>query len=208
LKFQRGAIKGMELESYEGLITPKKIFFVGGHPLGLPIKFERPKNIYNCLRAEINIKKIPKYLIGKKIVFSSPLKVSTNRPMFEADFFENKIELNIVVQKKNGSKVEFIKDAILEELKQDLKYLFFDAKIDIISCEMKFTHDIFIEENNKNNNIKGEFKFKNKLSDLLFTLDPIKLHRPKNVFYLGPYNDGFLGTLSSLIEIYRWQERI
>lgn len=208
LKFHRGIIKGMELQSYEGLINPKKVIFVGGHPLGLPIKFERPKNIYHCLFVRLQTSKVPIDLVGKKIVFSSPMKMSTQRPMFEADFFENSIELNVVVQKKNGIKIDFIKNQILEEILSDLSYIFESSNFTIQDSYLKFTHDIFIEELNQSNKLKDDFNLKTKLSEILYLKDPLSFIRPKNVYYLGPYNDGFLGTLSSLIEIYRWQEKI
>lgn len=208
IKFNRGNVRSILLESFEGHISPKKLIFVGGHPIGLPVKFERPKNIFNCLQAEVLVDNIPKHLIGKKLVFSSALKMGTNRPMFEADFFENKIELNIVVAKKNGIKVSFIKEQVKEDLMNDFEYLFSEFRMNILDIEMNFTHDIFIEENIKTYRLKDEFKVKNKLADLLFNVGPAIINRPKNVHYLGPYNDGFLGTLSSLVEIRKWQDRL
>lgn len=208
LKYQKGMVKGLLLESYEGHITPQKLIFVGGHPMGLPIKFERPKNIYNCLQAEILVENLPKRLIGKKIVFSSSLKISTSRPMFEADFFENKIQLNIVVAKKNGIKVSFIEEQVKKDLTTDMKYLFPDFDINIIDMAMNFTHDIFIEETTRLDKLKDDFKGQNKFAQFLINSGPLIFNRPKNVHYLGPYNDGFLGTMSSLIEIRKWQDRI
>lgn len=208
IKFNRGSVKGILLESFEGHISPKKLIFVGGHPMGLPIKFERPKNIFNCLSACILVESIPAHLIGKKIVFSSSLKMGTNQPIFEADFFENKIELNIVVAKRNGIKVSFIKEQMSKDLLNDFEYLFADLKLKIIDIEMNFTHDIFIEEQFRPHRLKDDFKMKNKLADLIFNVGPVIFNRPKNVHYLGPYNDGFLGTLSSLVEIRKWQDRL
>lgn len=208
LKFQRGVIKGLELESYDGLVLPKKIIFVGGHPMGLSIRFERPRNVFNCLSVEVDCNNIPHELIGRRIIFSSVMKVSTSRPLFELHISENKLVLNIVVQKKNGIKVEFIQGQILEDLKSDLNFIFPNWDVQFGKYSMKFSHDIFIEEFSNSQKIKNEFKLKNKLTDLLFFMDPILFNRPKNVYYLGPYNDGFLGTLSSLIEIHKWQKEI
>jgi hypothetical protein len=208
VKFHRGVVKGLLLESFEGHITPQKIIFVGGHPMGLPIKFERPKNIYNCLQAEVLVNNIPKHFVGKKIVFSSSMKISTGRPMFEADFFENRIELNIVVAKRNGVKVSFIEEQVKKHLEEDFKFLFPEYDFKILDMAMNFTNDIFIEESVNLNRLKDDFKVKNKFAELIFNAGPLIFNRPKNVHYLGPYNDGFLGTLSSLIEIRKWQERI
>lgn len=208
IKFNRGSVKGILLESFEGHISPKKLIFVGGHPIGLPIKFERPKNIFNCLSATILVESIPTHLIGKKIVFSSSLKMGTNQPMFEADFFVDKIELNIVIAKRNGIKVSFIKEQMSKDLLNDFEYLFADLKLKILDIEMNFTHDIFIEESFKKYRLKDDFKVKNKLHDMIFNVGPLIFNRPKNVHYLGPYNDGFLGTLSSLVEIRKWQDRL
>jgi hypothetical protein len=95
-----------------------------------------------------------------------------------------------------------------KDLLNDFEYLFAGLNLKILDIEMNFTHDIFIEEQIRKYRLKDDFRMKNKLADMLFNVGPAIFNRPKNVHYLGPYNDGFLGTLSSLVEIRKWQDRL
>ena len=56
LKFQSGLVKGFELESFEGLIKPKKMAFIGGYPVGLPIRLKTSSASYNCLNVKLTFK--------------------------------------------------------------------------------------------------------------------------------------------------------
>jgi hypothetical protein len=208
IKFHKGVVKGLELESYEGFVFPKKVVFVGGQPLGLPLSFKNPRAVYNCLNLISTNEILPKHLIGKKMIFTSPMKISTDFPVMEILFHQNAIEFNLVIRKQNGTKIDFIKQKMIKELKSDLYYLYPELNLNFNDVVMKFTHDIFIEDNNYKSKTKNMFGLKLKITDLLFENNPLKFIRPKNVYYLGPYNDGFLGTFSSLIEVQAWQEKI
>lgn len=210
LRFQSGLVKSFELESFDGIIRPKKMAFIGGYPVGLPIKLKTSKSAsYNCLNVEFTFKDtVPKLLEGKKCVFTSAIKIGTDRPFWEVNLSGNKAVFNIIMAKKEGSKIDFIYDRIKNLLVEDMFFLFPEYKFELLNCSMKFTLDVFIEDKDYNAHKRTEATLKKKLTEVLEDSAPLLISRLKNVLYFGPYNEDSLGTFSSLVEIKRWRESL
>lgn len=210
LKFQKGLVQSFELESYDGIIRPNKMAFVGGFPVGLPAKLGKMNSSsYGCLAVDFVLEGLaPKILIGKKYVFTSQMKTGTDYPFWEVYFNENKATFNVIMAKKEGTKIDFIYDRVKEILCQDLKFLFPEFEFVVVDCQMKFTLDVFIEDKDFNAHLRSEGGLKKRLRDALEDSSPLFFSRLKNVLYFGPYNEESLGTFSSLVEIKRWQESL
>lgn len=209
LKFQSGLVKSFELESFEGIIKPKKMAFIGGYPVGLPIRLKTSSVSYNCLNVTIEFDKLlPKLLTNKKVLFSSPMKIGTDRPFWEVFFKEKTAEFNIIMAKREGTKVDFIKDRVLSLLEADLAFLFPEYQFPIKNVEMKYTLDVFIEDKDFMAYKRVESSLGMKLVEVLEDSAPLIFSRLKNVLYFGPYNEDALGTFSSLVEIKRWRESL
>lgn len=209
LKFQSGLVKSFELESFEGLIKPKKMAFIGGYPVGLPIKLKTSSASYNCLNVTLTFKNAVSALLdSKKVLFSSPMKIGTERPFWEVNFESNKAVFNIIMAKREGTKIEFIKDRVLEFLRADLEFLFPEFEFEIEQAEMRFTLDVFIEDKNYEAYKRQDASIATKLVHVIEDSAPLIFSRLKNVLYFGPYNEDALGTFSSLIEIKKWQEKL
>ncbi len=209
LKFQRGLVKSFELESFEGIIRPKKMAFIGGYPVGLPIRLKTSTASYNCLNVTITLdERVPSFLNTKKIVFSSPSKIGTDRPFWEVYFHDKVAVFNIIMAKREGSKVDFIKDRVIQLLKEDLNTLFPEYNLGFSEVEMKYTLDVFIEDKDYKAHLRTETSLGTKLVEVLEDSAPLIFSRLKNVLYFGPYNEDSLGTFSSLIEIKKWRESL
>lgn len=209
LKFQRGLVKSFELESFEGIIRPKKMAFIGGYPVGLPIRLKTSSVSYNCLNVSLKFKSsLPGLLKNKKVIFSSPMKIGTDRPLWEVNFFEKEAVFNIIMAKREGGKVDFIKERITELLKDDLAFLYPEYNFEFSDIEMRFTLDVFIEDKNFKAHKKTESILARKFVSVLEATSPLIFSRLKNVLYFGPYNDDALGTFSSLIEIKHWSDSL
>ncbi|MBC7539913.1 MAG: hypothetical protein H7281_13915 [Bacteriovorax sp.] len=209
LKFQSGLVKSFELESFEGIIKPKKMAFIGGYPVGLPIRLKTSSVSYNCLNVSLKFNNpLPKLLKDKKVIFSSPMKIGTDRPFWEVYFSESGAVFNIIMAKREGTKVDFIKERVIKLLKDDLAYLFPEYEFEIINIEMKFTLDVFIEDKDYLAYKRIEASLGVKIVEVLEDTAPLIFSRLKNVLYFGPYNEDALGTFSSLIEIKRWRESL
>lgn len=209
LKFQSGLVKSFELESFEGIIKPKKMAFVGGYPVGLPIRLKTSSASYNCLNVSLTFShSLPQLLKNKKVLFSSPMKIGTDRPFWEVYFEESSAVFNIIMAKREGTKIEFIRERVLSLLKDDLAFLYPEYKFDIAEIEMKFTLDVFIEDKDYKAYKRVDSSFGMKLVEVLEDSAPLIFSRLKNVHYFGPYNEDALGTFSSLVEIKRWRDSL
>jgi len=211
LKFHKGFVKSFELESFDGIVKPKKMAFIGGYPVGLPIKLSSSKVLsYNCLNVEIEFaQKLPAFLHNKKCVFTSAIKIGTEKPFWEVNFNDdNKGTFNIILAKKEGIKIDFIEKAIKENLLSDLKYIFPEFTFLIQTCQMKFTLDVFIEDKNFHAHERLEASLRKRIVDVIDDSAPLFMSKLKNVLYFGPYNEDSLGTFSSLIEMKKWKESL
>lgn len=209
LKFQRGSVKSFELDSYEGAVKPDKMAFIGGYPVGLPIKLRTNTSSYNCLNVSMTFKeKLPDLLQDKKCLFSSPIKMGTDRPFWEVYFKEKTATFNVIMSKREGSKVDFIKERVTNILIDDLKYLFPEYELQLLQTDMKFTLDVFIQDKDYSAHKKIEASFGTKIVDVLEESAPMLFTRLKNVLYFGPYNEDALGTFSSLVEIKKWKDSL
>ncbi len=208
LKFQSGLVKSFELESFEGLIKPKKMAFIGGYPVGLPIKLKTASTSYNCLNVTLTFKEnVNPLLHQKKVLFTSPMKIGTDRPLWEVFFEDNKATFNIIMAKREGTKIDFIRERVLQLLIEDLAYLYPEHSFEVENADMRFTLDVFIEDKDYQayKKLGGNFA---KLIHVIEDSAPLILSKLKNVLYFGPYNEDALGTFSSLIEIKKWRETL
>ena len=210
LKSQKGFLQSFELESFDGIIKPNKMAFIGGFPVGLPIKLGKTNAAsYNCLNVEITFKNTtPALLDGKKYVFTSPMKIGTDQPFWEVYFNGSTAIFNVIMAKKEGLKIEFIYDRVKDILIKDLKFLFPEFEFLVSDCQMKFTLDVFIEDKNFNAYKRLDVGLKKRLVHVLEDSAPLLISRLQNVLYFGPYNEDSLGTFSSLVEIKRWKESL
>ena len=210
LKFQSGLVTSFELESFDGIIKPNKMAFIGGYPVGLPIKLKTTSSAsYNCLHVEFEFKEnLPALLENKKCVFTSPIKIGTDRPFWEVYFSGKKAVFNIIMAKKEGTKIDFIYERVKNLLIEDLHYLFPEYELDVLDCKMKFTLDVFIEDKDFLAHKRVDSTLKKKLVEVLEDSAPLFMSKLKNVLYFGPYNEDSLGTFSSLVEIKRWRESL
>jgi hypothetical protein len=213
LKFQQGLLKSFELESFDGVIKPQKVAFIGGYPVGLPIKLKTgPSRSFYCLQVKLKFKSelLPLFR-QKKFVFTSKIKVGTDRPFWEVNFDNHSATFNLITNKKEGTKIDFIKDKMLDLLLSDLRYLFPESEWEIeenSTSDMHFTLDVFLEDKNFKAHLKNNFAFKKRVVDVFEDSAPLFMSSLKNVTYFGPYNEEALGTYSSLIEMKNWRDRL
>jgi hypothetical protein len=115
---------------------------------------------------------------------------------------------NLILAKKEGTKIEFISEITKELLLSDLAYLFPEFDLKIAHTQMKFTLDVFIEDKDFKAHERLEASLSKKIVDVIEDSAPLLMSRLKNVLYFGPYNEDSLGTFSSLIEMKKWKESL
>ena len=136
------------------------------------------------------------------------MKIGTDWPFWEVHFKESTAVFNIIMAKREGGKVDFIKERVIKLLLDDLIYLFPEYEFEMHNFEMKFTLDVFIQDKDYKSYKRIDASFGKKLVEVLEDSAPLIFSKLKNVLYFGPYNEDALGTFSSLIEIKRWKDSL
>ena len=209
LKFQRGMVNNIELESFEGLISPMHLLFLGGEPIGLPILLKEKVSAYNAIEVTLNIKNVlPGFLLNKKIFFISPMKTGTNWPFWEASFHANSIVFTVVMVKRQGIKEEFIAEKMTKYLLEDLAFLYPEIVFDITSSSLHFTLDVLLEDNDINAHLNEQPKNHYKPVKVYSKITPFSFLKLKNVSYLGPYCGQSHGVFSALIQLQKQMESL
>lgn len=209
LKFHRGVLSSFEFESFEGIISPGHLLFIGGEPIGLPILLKEKVTVYNSQEVKFLLEKnVPHSLVGKKILFSSPIKTGTSWPFWQASFNENSIIFNIVMLKRQGIKEDFVANKVIDYLFEDLAFLFPEHKFILKNSELKFTLDVLVEDNNINAHVDEAPKVNLRPTTVYSKISPFSFFKLKNVSYLGPYSGNTHGIFSSLIHLQKRMESL
>ena len=209
LKFHRGILSSFEFESFEGIISPGHLLFIGGEPIGLPILLKEKVTAYNSLEVKFFLEKnVPLPLVGKKILFSSPLKTGTNWPFWQASFNKDSIIFNLVMIKRQGIKEKFVANKVIDYLLEDLAFLYPEHKFKLKNTELKFTLDVLLEDNNIYAHLAEAPKSNFRPTTVYSKITPFSFFKLKNVSYLGPYSGNTHGIFSSLIQLQKRMESL
>ncbi len=210
LKLQSGSIM---LESFEGHIKTKKMSFIGGATRDLPIKVKVKNKKFSCLKGNVYFQNIDQeylnyFFSGQNILFSSVLKVGTDRPFWFGSFNRDHFEVTFIVAEKSGTKESFFHGTLESLINEDFGHIYPELMGSFKLENLRFTHDHLIEDRN--------FEFSNKLQNVIPNklLSLFKLNGPnyfgalKNVYYYGPFTNDRLGTFSSVLVLKKVAARI
>jgi len=207
-QLQGSIVKGMELKSFDGLIESNQYIFMGSLPKELDFDWEQSRGQYTSLNVQIQLAQTPHFLRQKKVISSSPMRISTDRPLFEMTFFEKSIEIKWVIFRQSGTKLSFVKESVLNDIKRELLFLFPEFSFEIKAYSMNFSKDLFLVDSGFHSFGRSATKQMGKQLNLI--LSPLRKQRAKNVFFIGPSHrllKNNLGLTSTLIEIKKWQEQ-
>jgi hypothetical protein len=188
-KFHKGRPWCVELNSFEGIIHPRKLTFIGGRPKQIPLKLDT-EHLYG--NYELTVKKndlhkrsLPFFKFHAKYMGSQfPFWVETNMPGEQ----EETSFIKVFSKGHHGEKEDFIFGEIADLL---IKDKVIDRAEDI--SNIKLGDDVISGVVAKSLNLPEKMI----LRDGAFALKGEKL---KDVFYIGPCKKGPLGLLSSLME--------
>lgn len=206
LQIDKGLATSFAIEGFDGMIRPKKMVFIGNRPLELRAKKE--SSSYNCLEASVKFsKKLNKTLLDNKVVFTSPIKIGTERPLWTLEALgEDQAKMMILITQKEGRKVSFIEEVVRKIIKEDLLYLFPDSEIEVASIEMRIGKDVLVNDFNYYSHRSPVKNIKRIVFRLINHIVPNQGGKIKNTLYFGPYEMNWLGRYSSFIELRNWKE--
>tara|TARA_Y100000590_G_scaffold470440_1_gene664944 strand:+ start:33236 stop:34627 length:1392 start_codon:yes stop_codon:yes gene_type:complete len=197
--FHKSKPWSLELASYDGIIHPKNISLLGADPSGLSIKLENLGQSFGCIRVSFDFASDAKiFWENEKFLRCDKSMLGTERPLWEADFGEEKVLFKVFVKKLKGSKIEFHEKEILKMLKIDMTQIFPGLWEKLEEPTLDWGPEIWIE--GEGSKTKGDIPFPKSVM-VTNVKEPMSHERLNQVYYFGPYKEGPLGLLSSLMEI-------
>lgn len=197
--FHKSKPWSLELASYDGIIHPKNISLLGADPAGLSIRLKNPGQSYGCVRAKFKYLNSGSVLWkGEKFLRSTHKMLGTENPLWEIDFGEIELVVKIFVKKLKGSKIEFHHKTILNMLESDIEEVFPGLWNELESASLDWGPEIWIE--GQKGKYKGDIPFPKSVA-VTNVKEPMSEEQLNQVYYFGPYKEGPLGLLSSLMEI-------
>ncbi|MBT3586070.1 MAG: hypothetical protein HN509_14285 [Halobacteriovoraceae bacterium] len=200
--FHKGKPWSMELASYEGIIHPHKISFLGGSPTGMPLKLAPLAAYYGNIISVFDCdKEAAAKLEGQRIIFCNQNKIGTDFPLWEAEFSNSQLVINYFARQEKGSKIEFYRTQMEKEIRDDLVTIYPHLKDKINLISMNFGQEVLIDDSHgARRHRPGRVPLPRKVH-FRDTSRPGNGSKLSNVYYFGPYKEGPLGLLSSLMEI-------
>ena len=199
-KFYKNRPWSLELASYEGIIHPEKISFLGALPIGVPLKLG---NIGQGLQSiNISLKHPDPRLHGdgqELFICGQRDKIGTEHPLFIFKKTLEGLQIQYFQKANQGSKLSFVSEKIRNQLNEDLEGIFPKLFVEVQgNWDFSLGSEIFIEEEREKKKTSLPLVRNVELFDYS---SPSKTTKLKNVFYFGPFKEDPLGMLSSLMEM-------
>lgn len=190
----------LELASYDGIVHPQKIALLGGNFNAPPLKIENHSECCQSVNIKIEFNDLLfKSIVNENFVFLKGESIATDTPIiFWRISSESSVEMSVLYRKYKGTKIEFVKSDIEKIALQALSEVLSVDFNCISSKEFTLGSEIYIDISM--NKKKSELPSFRKIS-LIDNEHPLKKKKLKNVYYFGPYKEGPLGILSSLLEV-------
>tara|TARA_R110002072_G_scaffold64203_8_gene159937 strand:- start:27257 stop:28660 length:1404 start_codon:yes stop_codon:yes gene_type:complete len=203
-KFYKGAPWSLELASFEGIIHPRKIIFLGGDPVNVPFKLGKDSPFYKMMNVDIEFNFSTEDSSLKAL--SSNLQFLSKSKMLGTDHFifslhkisENQVSLKMLIRNKKGFKIDFIKDSLIEFIVAELDKYFPIVKWSSAEYDFSWGRELYVDRslNYKNTGVPLFQKV-----SIFEKSGPQAGQSLKNVYYIGPLREGPLGVTSCLLEI-------
>jgi hypothetical protein len=183
----------VELDSFEGLVMPKKIAFIGNDLDRLPVKMNHVDSyvIYTASLTTTPVMNIP----FEEYHFK-PVYIGTRLVFWKYRFDQESPELEICFRSRDCDKIQFVKDDIIALLKQN-------------SLIKSDTEVIDIKAKKSSVSIGGEPLVNLLEGPKLFDCShPFDHHAIKDVFYFGPAQSRPFGLLTTVMQAKNYRHLI
>ncbi|MCR9204766.1 MAG: hypothetical protein NXH75_09325 [Halobacteriovoraceae bacterium] len=198
-KFYRGLPWSMELASFEGIIHPHKISFLGSYPFGLPLKVKHgwKKFLSVHFRAKVEDSRISE-LKDQLVLCGDPKGLATDIPLWRLEVKDDEIIGQYFYREKPGSKLKFYEDFMKERLLENLNIWCPDISKNVHGLKLKPGKEVYLDQSYTYQSSALPKLKEVKLYDFS---SPFLKNRLKNVNYFGPLKGLPLGLYGQLLEI-------
>lgn len=198
-KFYKGMPWSMELASFEGIIHPQKISFLGSWPLGLPLKVKHGWRRYQSIHFDVacNDSRLNQK-VGEWVLGSSGDRLGTDLPMWRVEVKEGRLVGQFFYREKLGSKLNFYQDLLKKELLKGLNDWLPNISESLERLEFSPGREVYLDQSES---FKTAPLPKLKEVKLYDFSSPFLKNRLKNVTYFGPLKGSPLGLYGQLLEL-------
>ena len=200
--FHKGKPWSVGLSSYEGIIHPKKMAFIGGIPCGNLVALKPAIEHYTSLDIELEFAKSPVgFPLHERVVFSGIGNMGSTFPLWEGVFNEDKAVLKFMIFAERGRKVDFVRHRVREHLFNNLEQLAPGTSKIVKDMSMTYGREVWIDKTKKIT--------KKSDASLVSLVDFTRLEKRnslRGVYYFGPYKETSFGSLGMLMEINNRQQ--
>lgn len=199
-KFFKGMPWSIELSSFEGIIHPKKISFLGAWPEeGLPLKIKHKWGKFQAVHFKVPHKE--KRLLGRekeKGLWFVPDHMATDIPLWSYEIKDGFLSGEFLYRVKPGTKIEFYKKLIKETMLKDLESWLPGVGRNLEEFQFELGREVYLDQS---------YHFS---APPLPKLGEVKIYdystpflggKLKNVSYFGPLKGSPLGLYGQLLEL-------
>ena len=137
----------MGLASYEGIIHPQKISFIGGIPRGNLVALTPTIQYYTSLDIELNFVEPPEGIpLHERILFSETSRLGSPFPLWEGIFDENKAIVKFMIFAERGSKVDFVRSKVEKQLIGDIEQFVPNISKIVKDVKMAYGREVWIDK--------------------------------------------------------------
>ena len=198
-KFYKSLPWSMELASFEGIIHPQKISFLGALPKGLPLKVDDKVAKFTCIHFEVDVTDARlEEMEGEWHFWGDDNKLGTDLPFWSLQIVEGKVYGQYLYREKPGSKLEFYEELIKKFLTLELDAWLIGLGDKINQIRLNTGREIYLDQNYKFTSSPLPRLKEVRLFDYS---DPVIHKKLKNVSYFGPLKGCPLGLFGQLLEL-------
>lgn len=198
-KFYKQNPWSIELSSFEGIIHPQKISFLGTHPSGLPLKIKHKGQTYRTVHFTVAHRDQRLFLCDDSWhVIGHHRTIGTDYPILKVRFEDNQIIGQYLYREKNGSKLDFYKDGLERFLATELECFFPGIGESLDRVQFSQGREVYLDQSDRFN---SESMLKLNQVSLYDFSEPTHQYKLKNVSYFGPLKGGPLGVIGQLLEL-------
>lgn len=198
-KFYKSLPWSMELASYEGIIHPHKISFLGSSPQGLPLKINHSWRRFRSFHFEVQCQDHRLSKLKDEWFFWSELKnMATDIPMWRFEVGEEKITGQILYREKSGSKLKFFHQYLNKKISAGLEEWMPDITQKCGNIHFSSGKEVYLDQSSI---FKTQALPRLKEVKLYDYSSPFLRSRLKNVSYFGPLKGCPLGLFGQLLEL-------
>lgn len=149
-QIHQGRLRHIQLESFEGLICPKEVFYLGRFHPDLPFQLSLTSRIYSSLEIEIPYPGGGLFapLAGERVVVSPPEKMGTTIPLWELSFPDSETCLaKVLFVQGPGDLPSYYHEMALQRILGELSLIFPRLPVEELrgAARIKMGHDQWVD---------------------------------------------------------------